>query len=133
MTSVADTITWCDSALLEQLNEIGQLGEDWDGYGAAGIDAAVIAHARRILPDLTPPPDAVSPSVAGTVLIEWDAAFGAASLELGRDSFSLYTSATMGDAILLGGAMREFNVEDINFAVAAVVARTIPKPMDSGS
>jgi len=132
MTSANNTSVWQDAALLEQLNEIGKLDDGWDGYGAAGIDAAAIAHARSTLPGLTALPDAVLPSVAGTVLMEWETAFGSASLEFGCESFSFYTSPTVGKAILLGGAMREFNVEDINFAVATVVASALPNAMEGG-
>lgn len=84
MTSTTDTTTSQDWALLEQLNDIGQLSDDWDGYGAASIDATAIAHARVVLPSLTTLPDALLPSVAGTVLMEWETAFGADGLVRSR-------------------------------------------------
>ncbi|WP_295990879.1 hypothetical protein [Rugamonas sp.] len=131
MTSTIDATAFPGSDLLEQLNEIANLTDDWDGYGAAAIDEGAISHARAVLPGLTILPDAVLPSVAGTVLMEWEAALGVASLELGRELFSFYTSPTTGTAILLEGAMREFNVEDINFAVATVAASPAQNAMEN--
>lgn len=131
MTSTIDTTASPAAELLDQLDEIGKLMDDWDGYGAARVGEEAIVQARGVLPGLTILPDAVLPSVAGTLLMEWEAVFGTASLELGRDSFSFYTSPAMGDAILLGGGMREFNVEDINFAVATVVAGAVPKAVEN--
>src|SRR5476651_1733884 len=90
MTSANNTSVWQDAALLEQLNEIGKLDDGWDGYGAAGIDAAAIAHARSTLPGLTALPDAVLPSVAGTVPKELPTAHGSVSLEITDKSLNVY-------------------------------------------
>ena len=116
-------VTWHTAALTDQLRELSTLVDGWDGYGAAGIEARAVTHAENVLPLLDVAPDHLLPSSAGTILIEWETMLGRASLELGRDTFSFYTSPAVGDPILLGGTVQGLDVGDINFALATVAGK----------
>jgi hypothetical protein len=125
--------TWHVVSLNEQLGVLSRLADDWDGYGAAAIEPRAIYHARMLLPHLQIPPDCLLPSVAGTVLVEWEGMLGRASLELGGDNFGFYTSPSAGDPILLGGPMPELDVGEIDFAVATVAGKIVPQSMEGGN
>lgn len=124
---------WYAASLNDQLNQLSRLADDWDGYGAAGIEAQAVTHAQFILPLLAATPDHLLPSAAGTILIEWESMLGRASLELGRDTFSFYTSPAVGDPILLGGTMQALDVEDINYAVATIAGKVVPQSLESNN
>lgn len=73
--------------LLEQL---GQLKEDWDGYGGLAVAPDVCAHAQRFLafsPQGMLVPE-VNPTSNGTVSLEWASNVGDAYLEIGRTRYS---------------------------------------------
>jgi len=123
--------TWYAYSLVDQLMQISRLTDGWDGYGAAGIDFKAVAHARNILPLLHASPDHILPGVAGTVLVEWERSLGRASLEIGQDTFSFYTSPTVGDPILLGGTIQGLDVGDINFALATITGNVVPQSLES--
>ncbi len=125
--------TWYAASLKDQLRELSKLDDNWDGYGAAKIEARAVAHAQFVLPSLDISPDHLLPSVAGTILIEWENMLGRASLELGIETFSFYTSPAVGAPILLGGTMQELNVEDINYAVATIAGKAIPQSLEGNN
>lgn len=125
--------TWHSASVWDQLNALSRLTDGWDGYGAAAIDARAIAHARSVLSCLEILPDHLLPSVSGTLLLEWEGMLGRASLEIGRDTFSFYTSPTVGYPILLGGTVRELDVGDINFALATVTGKFIPQSLEGSN
>lgn len=126
-------VTWHTATLNDQLKELSELVDDWDGYGAAGIEALAVTHTRNVLPLLFVAPDHLLPSSAGTILIEWESMLGRASLELGRDTFSFYTSPVLGDPILLGGTVQALDVEDINYAVATISGKVVPQSLESSN
>jgi hypothetical protein len=81
-----------------QLQAMRQLGENWDGYGAAAPQAHVIALAREfvhlmetVLKNRSAAPEAlhVSPTRTGGVLVEWEDAEAEHEVEISPDqSFS---------------------------------------------
>lgn len=69
------------AAALEQLEAMRGLGENWDGYGAAAPQPAVLDLAREFvgLLEAWPKPESlaarslhVSPTRTGGVLVEWE-------------------------------------------------------------
>jgi hypothetical protein len=114
--------SWADASLSDQLSAISKLAANWDGYGAEPIEPTAIASARKLLERLTPTPDVIMPSTAGTVVIEWETTLGRANLELGRQTFSFYTSPRLGEPTFLSGDAREEDAEEINYALAAIAA-----------
>ena len=82
------------------IRELGQLDEDWDGYGAASIDAAIISRAREIYSGLLrylPAPD-INPNSNGTISFEWSKGEATAHLEIGLHSYSFYLSPSSGQS-----------------------------------
>jgi hypothetical protein len=69
-----------------QIDELGLLQPNWDGYGAPRIDPAILDSAHDLaasLPDELPAPMVV-PMSAGNLQLEWDC--GQRSLELEIES-----------------------------------------------
>ena len=56
---------------LSRLNDIAELREDWDGYGAAPIPRFVISEAMRMIGSLNEQPDAVFPTGRKSVQFEY--------------------------------------------------------------
>lgn len=125
---------WDRAAQTNQLREIAQLRDDWDGCGAAAIEARAVAHAEWILGLLDGKgcrPDFVLPSAAGTIVLEWDAPLGGAHLELGKSTFGFYTSPMAGESIMRSGSIEVLNAEEISFALATIVSNTIAHSVES--
>lgn len=125
-------VTWYDASLEEQLSRISELGDNWDGYGAASVDGRIIESTRSIMDMLDIPPDVLIPNASGTVTLEWESPLGRASLEVGIDTFGFYTAPNAGTSIFLGGSIRGLEVGDINFAVSTIAGEVIPYAMESG-
>lgn len=72
---------------ISEIDELKQLGSNWNGYGAAPIDASIIEAARQLVgsfpPDLVVPPQVV-PMTRGRLQLEWHR--GSRSLELEFES-----------------------------------------------
>ena len=56
---------------LSRLNDIAELREDWNGYGAAPIPDCVISEAIRIISDLNEQPDAIFPTGRKSIQFEY--------------------------------------------------------------
>ena len=72
------------------LSDFAGLGAGWDGYDAEPISQEAISNARAALPifiSLLPFPEIV-PEQNGTITLEWSAAKGVASLEIGGGRFA---------------------------------------------
>lgn len=59
------------AANLSRLNDIAELGEDWNGYGAAPISHFVIDEATRVIFSLNEQPDAIFPTGRKSVQFEY--------------------------------------------------------------
>jgi hypothetical protein len=81
------------STLTEQIGELGQLINNWDGHGSVGVSREVRDNALSLALRLSsqypalPEPD-VYPNFNGTVSFEWESNSGEAYLEVGRTQFS---------------------------------------------
>lgn len=68
-------MTWDDARA--HLPVLAALEAGWNSYGARPVHPEALAHARALLDALeaagAPPPEAVVPTVAGYVQIEWTA------------------------------------------------------------
>ena len=62
--------------MIQSLEKLDQLGDDWDGCGSpaplAGVVSMAILIARRLGDEAAPLPDAAVPTPAGTVLFSWE-------------------------------------------------------------
>ncbi len=119
--------TWGDAAQERQLEALGALEENWDGYGAAHIKAETLKNARWFLKFVSQSrrPDFIVPNPAGTVIFEWETPFGEAQLELGKSTFGFYTSPNAGSPIMLGGPIEVLNAHEIRSALAGILSSTI--------
>jgi hypothetical protein len=80
----APTEGWAE--ILDQLDEIARLQDDWDGAGSPAPDGGVVAGARKLALTLKaseyPPPGRVTPSVNGTICFESRGADGYREIEV---------------------------------------------------
>lgn len=129
-STASTSTTWEAATLEDEIRQIGQMTDGWDGYGAAGIESSAIAHAVYLLPLLSLRPSYAAPCSAGTILLEWENNLGRASLELGRDTFSFYSAPHAGEPVFLGGLMRDLDADDLNFALATLAGSRIARSME---
>ncbi|MEW6368776.1 MAG: hypothetical protein AB1714_29460 [Acidobacteriota bacterium] len=125
---------WSASALSEwekaehQAREIGQLENDWDGYGGAGISSMVLSNTIHALEMLAscgvpiPTPD-LSPTSAGTILLSWEHNGAEGCLEIGNTRYTGYLKI---DA--LPPALFEGNADRIDTRVFWSIAWAILSP-----
>jgi hypothetical protein len=81
-----DGLAWADD-IQADIRALGELGPNWDGYGAPAIDPAVIGSAAAFvgkLPANLAPRPRVVPTSNGMLQLEWHA--GAKSLEVEFES-----------------------------------------------
>lgn len=100
-------------SLLATLGSYGQLGENWDGYGAAPPKPATIRSACEIaefLASWAPSPDP-SPNPHGTISLEWENPVGYAYLEVGTKEFTALVRAR-------GGTVCKIDRQPVGSAVA---------------
>jgi hypothetical protein len=120
---------WREAVRDAQITQIASLPDDWDGSGAAAVDALTIAHARSLLAQLllrSAEPDFIAPTNAGTITFEWERPLGEAHLEIGRDNFGFYTAPRQAAPVLLSGSVEELDGGEIFFALAAITSGLIP-------
>ena len=78
-----------------KVQEVSALENDWDGYGAAAIGKAALAHALHAIDIMAssgiaiPIPE-VSPTAAGTVSLVWEFSPTEACIEIGNTRYSGY-------------------------------------------
>lgn len=91
------------------LHHLKDLGEDWDGYGAAPIHADTILNAHRALSEflLSVPVPEIVPNSNGTVSFEWETSLGSANIEIGLTRFSFYLKPSHGPIIPVDGSSNE--------------------------
>ena len=106
--SAAAKIESCRSAR-SIIDELGDLEQDWDGYGALPISERARNNARRFIEileaaplDLSAPD--ISPRSSGTISMEWETGDAEAYLEIGNTRFSGYVKASGQDAVYLQGS-----------------------------
>ena len=83
LTSEAPAPSWI-SKIAQRLEELGNLPENWDSYGAPSIDASVIQAAMDALDsvrDLEIPAPQVTPTARGGIQFEWNLTHFEAELE----------------------------------------------------
>jgi hypothetical protein len=88
---------------IEHTRELGNLPEDWDGYGAPRIESQAVENAISFLDALSCPVPFITPHPNGTVAFEWESPFGEAYLEIGKTRFSFYAKPSVGQPILVDG------------------------------
>jgi hypothetical protein len=120
---------WREAVRDAQITEIASLPDDWNGSGAAAVDALTITHARSLLAQLSlrsAEPDFIAPTTAGTIAFEWERPLGEAYLELGRDNFGFYTAPRQADPVMYSGSIEELDGGEIFFALAAITSGLVP-------
>ena len=122
----ADSSQWKLVSALTQLDAIGALSDDWDGYGGAAIDAAAIDAGKVFLVQLIALPQSLLPNSNGTLSFEWESPYGRAHLEIGAEAFSFYAAPRFGQPTFLSGDLRVGDAEDINSALATVTQTRTP-------
>ncbi len=123
---------WYEESLSRQLRKMGNLKDDWDGYGGAGIEPNAVTKALSMLSYLAEYPQHLTPSASGTVLLEWESPRGKASLELGRETFGFYTVSGIGRSIFLSGNLAELDSEEINNALSTIIGHHTPRSLEEG-
>lgn len=92
LSSISSSVRGESTALLQQ---IGELDDDWDGYGGFAPSEATLGHAMTVVnrlvedfPQLMNPE--ISPTSNGTILLTWETGPSEATLEIGDNRFSGY-------------------------------------------
>jgi hypothetical protein len=114
-------------AFSRNLHSIGDLDDNWDGYGAARVHASTVVLANVLIEMLEHGPDCVAASVTGTIVFEWEGPLGSANLELGKETYSFYTSPHIGRPIFLGGVLTTLNAQQIDYALGTVKGVSAPR------
>lgn len=95
---------------IDEINSLGTLEHNWDGYGGHAIgEAAMNAALRACVVFATanlPAPEA-SPKSSGTIGLSWELSDAEAYLEIGNTTFSGYLSLPDYEPALLGGPVDE--------------------------
>jgi hypothetical protein len=110
-----------------EIKNFGQLGNNWDGYGASRISPKVRDSARRVIDlievsNIEMPAPEVSPLPTGTIALEWETDRAEAYLEIGSTRFSGYIVPLGEEPIYLQGSAEAINqnvVEQIYEGVSA--------------
>lgn len=58
--------------LLKELEEIKELEDDWDNYGADPIDEKIIENTKFLIENLRILPDHIAPLPWGAIQLEWE-------------------------------------------------------------
>jgi hypothetical protein len=122
--------------LKARIRAIGKLEDDWDGYGAAGVDKDITRHASALIELPLRSPTYVRPHPAGTIIFEWESESGSASLEIGKTKYSFYAKPEDGEAVVDGGLIAEFDGEKtfiLSCAIEALVLGRMGIPAASSS
>lgn len=91
------------------LDELSELQDNWDGYGAPRLDRAVTDNARvalrlflsrGLVPEITPTSN-------GTVSFEWEGDHAEAYFEVGQTTFSMYVKPFKGVTSYFDGKVAE--------------------------
>lgn len=94
------------------LEQIANLGVDWDGYGAEPIDQLVMQNSRGALLTMlkTVPLPEIYPNTNGTMTFEWESSKGVAHLELGTERYSYFLKPASGQSIFSNGMLDGLDV-----------------------
>lgn len=90
------------------IRELADLGENWDGYGAAAISEQTRDNALRLVsliaaaPHGLPAPE-ISPKPNGAISFEWETPRVEAYLELGNTRYSGFVTTNQQPAALFEG------------------------------
>ena len=90
------------------IDELRQLGDDWDGYGGTGISCEAANNAEQFMNAFEatrqqlPVPD-VSPTSSGTISFSWETADFEAYVEVGKTRFSGFAKTRYAFTTLLSG------------------------------
>ncbi len=89
------------------LEDISNLKDNWDGYGALAPTAESCAHVRSFLAgaDIKIPAPEVRPTSNGTINLEWQSSEGSAFLEVGRTRYAGHIQPRRGATIFLEGQL----------------------------
>lgn len=102
-------LTYQSIANERRIAELGALGDDWDGYGAAAISSAAVRNAKQWfcgLANAGEQPE-INPNTNGTISFEWETSQGNAHLEIGDSEYSFYLVTQTGQPFFLKGPVEE--------------------------
>jgi hypothetical protein len=98
-----------------QLEEISNLGVDWDGYGALPLEKQSVLNTRKILemmPKEFPVPD-LTPNPNGTISLDWEISNIVISVEIGNSKFSAFLNDGLNGTTTHCGSFDSTNVFDL--------------------
>ena len=84
-------------AILNRLSEIGDLKDNWDGYGAIAVPAQIKNNAEKFLSLLSrlqveiTEADDIYPTPYGTIVIEYNNERGLVSMEISQNQIGFFT------------------------------------------
>ncbi|MDD2468528.1 MAG: hypothetical protein PHI97_31505 [Desulfobulbus sp.] len=112
-SDVNNVLQW--ERLKLKANVFLSLEDDWDGYGAVGIDSVVVNNFCRIIDLLQKNrwvkcvPD-INPVASGTISLSWEFNNVEAYLEIGRTRYSGYVQSEEQDPVMVEGELESFDV-----------------------
>jgi len=118
--------------LVEIINEISQLEENWDGYGALKISQSVIRNTLLIIESIRLFPQFLDPSITplanGTISLEWETNQGVAYLEIGSHRFSGYIKSDNQKPALIQGQANSLSFYTLSCIHSILFSREILQP-----
>jgi len=115
--------------------ELGQLGDDWDGYGASAIESQIATQARETFSALVrrlPAPD-ISPNPNGTISLEWSTQLGTAHLEIGKSDGSFYLKPNTGESYYLKTPLTSFALSSMASLISSQIYADQAGPLSIGN
>ena len=93
------------SVALGEIAALGNLQENWDGYGGLPVDQMTVENAKSVIQRLAlrlPAPE-ISPNPNGTISMEWTSPNAQAHLEIGMTRFSFFLKKPAASPLLREG------------------------------
>lgn len=112
---------WVEQSILQ----MGELQDDWDGFGAAGINKEIVARGIALSNAIATPPTDVNPHPAGTLVFEWETHLGKAYLEIGRTRYNFYARTNAQARLAHAGFLSELTggkIAEMSVAIDSVVS-----------
>lgn len=116
--------------LMQELNNLANLPEDWDGFGASSINKQTIDNTKDILDlilDDGIPVPTISPNPNGTISLDWEFRDNSVWVEIGITKYSFYTIPPMITHSTESGFMERdgYTITDIDQKLKELVHKAL--------
>lgn len=121
--SLAEVASHAGAPFQDELAEVSELQDGWNGEGSLAPSHVVLANVVRVLSAMPVPLSTLdlTPNDNGTVSLEWETEFGYAFLEIGERKYGLTLSGVGHDPSFHNGAVEALVPQDL----VGLIQRTV--------